>query len=49
MKSLGVLQNELELMDQKINFCKTKGLDYDLLDNKKFFIKNQSDVKMLLK
>lgn len=31
-------------MDHIIEFCKKKDIDYDVFDNKKFFIKNKMDV-----
>lgn len=46
MKSLGVLQNEMDLMDHIIEFSKKSNLDSDTFDNKKFFIKNQMDVRI---
>jgi hypothetical protein len=46
MKSLGVLQNEMDLMNHIIEFLKKSNLDYDTFDNKKFFIKNQMDVRI---
>lgn len=35
MKSVGVLQKELELMDTIITFCKNKNLDFDDFEAKK--------------
>lgn len=35
MKSIGVLQKEIELMDHIIEFCKKHKLDYDSFESKK--------------
>ncbi len=45
MKSIGVLQEELALMDHIIKINKKNNLDYDEFENKKFFIQNQIDVR----
>jgi hypothetical protein len=47
MKSIGVLQEELALMDYIINFNTKNNLDVDEFENKKFFIQNQIDVIIL--
>ena len=45
MKSLGVLNNEMDLMDHIIQFCKVNELEFDVFDSKKIFLKNSFDVK----
>ena len=47
MKSIGVLQEELTLMDYIIKFNTKNNLDTDEFENKQFFIKNQIDVTIL--
>lgn len=44
MKSIGVLQEELALMDHIIQFNTKNNIDSDDFENKKFFIQNQIDV-----
>ena len=47
MNSIGVLQEELTLMDYIIKFNTKNNLDADEFENKKFFIKNQINVTIL--
>jgi protein tyrosine/serine phosphatase len=44
MKSMGVLQKEIELMDHIIAFNKAKGLDYDDYEMKKDMLDNEIQV-----
>jgi len=47
MNSIGVLQEELTLMEYIIKFNTKNKLDPDEFENKKFFLKNQIDVTIL--
>ena len=48
MKSIGVLQEELALMDHIIQFNTKNNQDYDDFENKKLFIQNQIDVIIVI-